>query len=46
MTAASYYDRAGFRPGVETLVGDTRAVFTYDLISFDVEMNEPVCQGA
>jgi hypothetical protein len=39
MNTASYYDRPGFRPGVEFLVGDTRALFTYDEVSFDVELN-------
>lgn len=39
MTAASYYERAAFRPAVDALVGDSRAVFTYDLVSFDVDLN-------
>ncbi len=37
----SYYDRAAFRHGVDVLIGDRRAVFTYDLVSFDVDYNEP-----
>lgn len=39
-TSAYYYRSVGFRSGVEHVLGDTRAVFTYDLTSFDVEMNE------
>lgn len=52
MTVVSYYDRAAFRAGVEALVGDTRALFTYDLVSFDVDLNaaaadevERLCAG-
>lgn len=39
--SAHYYRRAAFREGVDTLVGDTRAVFSYDLTNFDVELNPP-----
>jgi hypothetical protein len=39
IASASYYNRAAFRPGVDFLVGDTRAVFRYDSISFEVELN-------
>ncbi len=39
-TATSYYDRPGFRDDVSALVGDTRAAFSYDLISFDIDLNE------
>jgi hypothetical protein len=37
--APSYYNRAAFRPGVDVLIGDTRALFTYDLLSFDIDLN-------
>lgn len=36
-----YYQKTAFRPGVEYVIGATRAVFTYDLVTFDVELNEP-----
>jgi hypothetical protein len=36
-----YYEKLAFRPGVEYVIGATRAVFTYDLLTFDVELNEP-----
>lgn len=39
--AAHYYRRAAFRAGVDAIVGDTRAVFSYDLTTFDVELNPP-----
>lgn len=35
-----YYAKAIFRPSVEYLVGDLRAVFRYDTISFDIECNQ------
>lgn len=38
-TAASYYRQAAFRPGVDHLVGDTRALFSYFEVSFDVDLN-------
>lgn len=44
MRQASYYDRPGFRVGVEFLVGDTRAIFTYDEVSFDVDLNAAAAQ--
>ena len=37
--SSTYYNSAAFRVGVEFLVGDTRAVFRYDSISFEVELN-------
>jgi hypothetical protein len=41
VTAAAHYYRAiEFRAGVECIVGDTRAVFTYDLVTFDVDLND------
>jgi hypothetical protein len=37
---AHYYRRAVFRPGVEYVIGEDRAVFSYDTISFDIEYNQ------
>jgi hypothetical protein len=40
-TAAQYYyTKPIFRPAVEYLVGDLRAVFRYDTVSFDIDCNE------
>lgn len=36
-----YYNKAIFRDGVEWLVGDARAVFTYAGTTFDVDCNTP-----
>ena len=45
MSAAShYYRKAIFRSGVEYLVGDKRAVFRYDMTSFDIECNRAAAE--
>lgn len=39
LSTSHYYRVVAFRPEVEHVIGERRAVFTYDLVTFDVDLN-------